>query len=139
MNKIKRQWRNGNVIFGVVALDVAKAFPSVNTNALCSGLGRKGLPACAVNWICSFMTDQICNLRLKGVSSVAVECKSGLPQGSPLSPILYLLYNAPMLAALQTAMSIAVGWIDNINLLVWGKSAEVAAARAKQLMPALEE
>ncbi|TKA53431.1 hypothetical protein B0A53_04421 [Rhodotorula sp. CCFEE 5036] len=138
VDKIKRQWRNGNVVVGV-ALDVAKAFPSVNTEALCSGLARKGLPQRAVEWICSFMSDRTCDLRLEGVSSGPVEWKSGLPQGSPLSPILYLFYNAPALAALQTPSSMAVGWIDDINLLVWGKSAEAAVARANVLMPALED
>ena len=55
-----------------------------------------------------------------------------------MSPLLYLFYNAPALAALQTLSSTAVGWIDDINLLVWGKSAEVAVVPANALMPALE-
>lgn len=42
INEIKRQWRNGNVVIGV-ALDVAEAFPSINTDTLCSELEKKGL------------------------------------------------------------------------------------------------
>lgn len=61
VDEIKRQWRNGNVVVGV-ALDVAKAFPSVQTDALCNGLARKGLPQRAVKWIRSFMSDRTCDL-----------------------------------------------------------------------------
>ncbi|GAA5976976.1 hypothetical protein JCM10908_005699 [Rhodotorula pacifica] len=138
VDEIKSQWRQGNVVVGI-ALDVAKAFPSVDTEVLCSELRKKGLPTHAVSWIRSFMSDRTCDLRLEGVSSGPVEWRSGLPQGSPLSPVLYLFYNAPALASLQSPTSLAVGWIDDINLLVWGKSAEAAIARANQLMPALEE
>ncbi|GAA5990750.1 hypothetical protein JCM10908_003217, partial [Rhodotorula pacifica] len=138
VDEIKSQWRNGNVVVGI-ALDVAKAFPSVDTDVLCAEMRGKGLPSSAVSWIRSFMTERTCDLRLEGVSSGPLEWRSGLPQGSPLSPILYLYYNAPALAALQSSSSMALGWVDDINLLVWGKSAEAAVARANELMPALEE
>ncbi|CDR49809.1 RHTO0S34e00320g1_1 [Rhodotorula toruloides] len=43
VDEIKRQWRNGNVVLGI-ALDVAKAYPSVRTDVLVRDMEEKGLP-----------------------------------------------------------------------------------------------
>lgn len=137
VSEIKKRWREGQVVVGI-ALDVAKAFPSVDTDAMCASLAGRGLPANAVRWVRPFMEERSCDLRLEGISSGPLEWQSGLPQGSPLSPILYLFYNAPALAALQTPTSTAFGWIDDINLLVWGQSVSKAVERVNALMPRLE-
>ena len=50
-----------------------------------------------------------------------------VPQGSPLSPILFLFYNALSLEALslpELRLS-ALGFVDNINLLTYSESTAV--------------
>ncbi|GAA6056512.1 hypothetical protein NBRC10513_007118 [Rhodotorula toruloides] len=91
IDEIKGQWRNGNAVVGL-ALDVSKAFPSVRTDRLTANLKSRGLPNSACAWIESFLSDRTCTLQLEGVVSNPIAWTSGLPQGSPLLPILFLSY-----------------------------------------------
>lgn len=49
---------------------------------------------------------------------------TGVPQGSPLSPILFLFYNSPLLDALDKPKDRLhpLGYIDDVNLLTYGES-----------------
>jgi hypothetical protein len=57
---------------------------------------------------------------------------AGVPQGSPLSPILFILYIASLYKALKEDYPLVsiVGFTDDTNLLVFGKSPE---ANTRQL------
>ena len=138
VDEIKRQQRHGNIVVGV-ALDVAKAFPSVRADVLDADLRKGGVPAAARRFIMSFMSGRTCKLVLEGVSTDALEWRSGLPQGSPLSPALFLTYNSALLRACRSASTMATGWIDDINLLGWGKSVSEAVNSINSRVPELEE
>ncbi|GAA5847494.1 hypothetical protein JCM11251_002448, partial [Rhodosporidiobolus azoricus] len=60
-------------------------------------------------------------------------------QGSPLSPILFILYNAALLHAANTPCSCGFGWIDAVNVLAWGPSVRAGVAAAQALIPRLED
>ncbi|GAA5998315.1 hypothetical protein JCM11641_002900, partial [Rhodosporidiobolus odoratus] len=104
VDDIKRQWRDGNVVVGI-ALDNAKAFPSVRTERVMEDMKERGLPEAARKLVKSWMEDRRVKLLFEGKESGWIEWASGLPQGSPLSPIIFLLYNSQLLRDAQTDFS----------------------------------
>ncbi|KAJ5809035.1 reverse transcriptase [Penicillium pulvis] len=58
----------------------------------------------------------------EGISE-RIPTPTGIPQGSPLSPILYLLYNADLLEDCQTRSGdlSTIGWVDDVGFMATGK------------------
>ena len=56
--------------------------------------------------------------------------EAGVPQGSPLSPILFLLYIATLYEALAKSPGLlVVGFADDINLMVFSGNAQANCRR----------
>ena len=80
-----------------------------------------------ISWIRSFLQGRTSTLRLPEHESEPFNIHTGIPQGSPLSPILYLFYNADLLdiGSRSDLKATAVSWIDDVGFTVTGTSAEV--------------
>ena len=75
-----------------VFLDLSKAFDTVNHDILLSKLEAMGLRGLALAWFRSFLTDRRVVVDVGGHLSNERVINIGLPQGTVLSPILFLLY-----------------------------------------------
>lgn len=72
-----------------------------------------------------------------GYDSDRYDIETGIPQGSPLSPILYILYNADLVEHCATDRDTATtGYIDDVAILAWGDTTEESCMKLKR---ALEE
>ena len=79
-----------------------------------------------MGWIFSFLSERSTSIRLQDFESNIEKVDLGIPQGSPISPILYLFYNADLLEeSLDISLSITLtGFIDDISLLTYSESTE---------------
>lgn len=82
--------------------DVKSAFPSVHHPRMLKILETQGFPPDLIALIKSFLTNRETHLSFNGQNSSNFSLNHGLPQGSPLSPLLYLLYNNQLLALADT-------------------------------------
>jgi ribonuclease HI len=117
---IKHEWRRGRVV-GALLIDVKNAFPSVSQPRLLHNLRKRRVPYELTSLIESFLTGRRTSIKCAEYTSPQSDCEVGIPQGSPLSGILYLFYNADLLDIATThnqARLSSQGWVDDIIHLV---------------------
>ena len=73
-------------------LDFSKAFDKVSHTHLANKLDYYGIRCSTLAWINYFLSNRTQQVVLEGVASGTVDVTSGVPQGSVLGPILFLLY-----------------------------------------------
>lgn len=125
--QIHTVWNQGrDKVASLLSLDVASAFPTVSHKRLIHDLRMKGIPLWITNWVNSFLVDRTTTLAINGRRSEAFAMETGVPQGSPLSPILYLFYNADLLTVCNITgkRTSTMGFADDINILAYGISTE---------------
>ncbi|KAI1001738.1 hypothetical protein K3495_g6468 [Podosphaera aphanis] len=80
----------------MLTLDVKGAFDAVLPGRLVRRTREQGWPDYLVRWVGSFATDRSVHIKLDGETGPPQQVDCGLPQGSPVSPILFMLYISPL-------------------------------------------
>ena len=75
-----------------VFLDISKAFDKVWSEGLIFKLKKLGIVGEMIVILSSFLTDRKQRVTMDGVCSDWADIESGVPQGSILGPILFLVY-----------------------------------------------
>jgi hypothetical protein len=108
----------------LLSLNVTSAFNRVSHIRLTHNLRKRKMPIILSRWITNFLTDRKIKVRVTGYTQPLSMVHTGIPQGSPLSLILYLFYNANLLESLKNKglYTSVTGFIDNVNILTYGLS-----------------
>lgn len=126
MERIYASWRNGDTVASLLTLDASGAFDNVNHRRLLHNLRRRYVPSDIVNYIGSFLTNRRTTITLLEGPMGEFSVDTGIPQGSPLSPILYLFFNADLIGDIESTFNnqvMVTAYIDDICILTWSKSA----------------
>ena len=85
-------WRDKGHNVDVLIMDFSKAFDKVPHQRLLSKLEHYGVTGSLWNWIQNWLTTRTQTVVLEGMASQPVKVKSGVPQGTVLGPLMFLLY-----------------------------------------------
>ena len=83
----------------VISLDISKAFDRVWHKGLLAKLPMFGLHHTLITWISSFLSDRSIAIRVDGYLSKPHSINSGVPQGSVISPVLFILFINDLLSS----------------------------------------
>lgn len=88
---ITKAFENGNIAVAIF-LDLKKAFDTVDPDILIQKLKQYGIQGAPLNLIQSYLTDREQCVEYNRVRSRLLKVRIGVPQGSVLGPLLFLLY-----------------------------------------------
>ena len=88
---------DGNSGVILLLLDLSAAFDTVDHTILLQRMHSKfGIKGDALNWFRSYLSDRSQTVYVNGATSDSYDVFCGVPQGSVLGPILYLIYTSPI-------------------------------------------
>ena len=108
----------------LILLDIKKAFDSIDHQILIEKLNHYGIRGVANELIKSYLSDRFQYVELDNVKSSRINIKYGVPQGSILGPLLFILYindlpnsliNQPTLFADDTCILISNHSLVNLG------------------------
>ncbi|KAI0995289.1 hypothetical protein K3495_g12893 [Podosphaera aphanis] len=118
-----------------VTLDVQGAFDAVLHNRLLRRMQAQRWPEHILRWTSSFLTGRLVQVRhLDGVTSPK-ELFCGVPQGSPISPLIFLLYIAEPMRSGNTKARFS--YADDVGIFGIGRTIQESAEKAQQEVDSL--
>ena len=119
IDRIMKLLDNGDVVLGVF-LDFSKAFDTVNHDILLRKLYRYGIRGIPHQWFSSYLKNRKQYVSFNGISSSSLSINCGVPQGSILGPILFLLYINDIVNV--SDMLFTILFADDSSIFVHGKN-----------------
>ncbi|KAF5235112.1 hypothetical protein FAUST_7284 [Fusarium austroamericanum] len=122
--QIYAAWR-GRWILSLVSFDVKGAYNGVCKERLIQRLRARGIPRDLFSWIGALCSDRTAAIHVNGqISETRSLPQAGLPQDSPLSPILFLLFNADLVQQRIDCYGGAIAFVDDFTAWVTGLTAD---------------
>jgi hypothetical protein len=114
-------YKNINLNLKVLGIyfDLQKAFDTVNHEILLHKLYNYGIRGVMHNWIKNYLFDRKQFTFVNGVSSVLSNISCGVPQGSVLGPLLFLIYINDISSAVEGNRLKLFAY--DTNLFIFGK------------------
>src|SRR5437588_8067974 len=107
-----------------LCIDIKGAFDNVYKERLLQTMRKMKLDQKTVRWVESFLSERRASLSFDKDSEKMSPIETGIPQGSPVSPILFLIYLSPLFTLMEQKHPDirCPSYIDDISLLVVGDS-----------------
>ena len=118
-DRITKAMENGKYCIGIF-IDFRKAFDTVDHSIILEKLYHYGIRGVAHDWFFSYLTGRKQFVEFNGSKSTVLDMKCGVPQGSNLGPLLFLLYINDL--AFVSPKLFAILFADDSNFFCTGQS-----------------
>jgi len=119
LQTIEKALENDEYAIGIFC-DLSKAFDTLNHEILIKKLEHYGIRGNFLAWLKSYLQNRAQFVDIDGVRSTCKPITVGVPQGSILGPLLFLIYVNDLPAALEKLRPIM--FADDTNLILRGKN-----------------
>jgi hypothetical protein len=109
-------------IAAMLMMDVKGAFLTVNHACLLHKIWQAKMDKNLIQWTRSFMSNRRVEITVNGDLGLTIDTNTGLPQGSPVSLVLFLLYIADLATLVESMVpgAVALSFIDDVTWIVEG-------------------
>jgi len=138
VHDVEEAWaKDRKLISSVLTSDIKGAFNAILPGRLLKRLRDQGWPDTVARWAFSFATGRTARIQVDKVTIPPEPVTCGLPQGSPTSPILFMLFISPIFFLPGVNARNRYGYADDIALRATGESAADNAAQLAQTLQAI--
>jgi hypothetical protein len=119
---------DGGEVSVLTLLDLSAAFDTIDHSILLQRLASSyGISGTALNWFVSYLSDRSQAVMIDGSTSKASPLSFGVPQGSVLGPVLFILYTKPLSSLLQASSVLNQSFADDTQLYDSAKPSQLLA------------
>jgi len=123
MKRVEEAWGRGNTA-AVLLMDVKGAFPHVAKGNLIRRMEEMGFEADLVRWVENFMEERKVIMSMDGREGDSMDVQTGVPQGSPVSPVLFVIYLSGLFGEVEEkegdCESEGISFVDDVAWVVEG-------------------
>lgn len=117
VDKLRSPIINNNTCIAVF-LDLSKAFDTIDHGILLQKLDRYGIRGICLNWFESYLSDRLQFTSFNNIKSKLQTVRCGVPQGSILGPLLFIIYMNDI--SLVSKKAEVVLFADDTNIFFTG-------------------
>jgi hypothetical protein len=119
----------GDYINALGAFYILLMFPSVAKGRLVNAMKEKRMDGDLIRWTHSFLSERTVEMVLEDKAMKRQPVEAGVPQGSPVSPILFAIYTAGLIKNVERMGVEGLSFVDNLGWIATGKAVNEVVRR----------